>query len=268
MSREPAQLSPVSRTAVGVAGLRALESGRPDRLFEDPYAGAFFHAGRDLFKKVPRRSLGPVFAHQVAIRTRHYDEFVADAGQVVILAAGLDARAFRLPWADGVRVFELDLPEVLEFKDRVLAQQGARPRCLRTVVPVDLREEWTGPLREAGFDPSRPTAWVVEGLLVYLSYDEAERLLLAVTELSAPGSRISFEHRPDGVDDGLLQRARAIGGEVTELWQGGLGTKAPEWLAAHGWTSETATIADLAVRYGREPEDTGSGGFVAATRVG
>ncbi|MBB4687617.1 SAM-dependent methyltransferase [Amycolatopsis jiangsuensis] len=265
-----ARLPPVGRTAVGVAALRALESGRPDRLFDDPYAGAFFHAGRALFEGRQRRdgSLGAVFAQQVAIRTRYYDEFVADAGQVVILAAGLDARAFRLPWADGARLYELDLPEVLEFKDFVLNEQGARARCARTVVPVDLRADWANALLEAGFDRTRPTVWLAEGLLVYLSRDEAERLLIDVTALSAPGSRVSFEHRPEGAADGLLRRARAVGSEVTDLWQGGLGPQAPEWLNDHGWTPETVAVADLAARYGREPEDRTRGGFVTATRRG
>ncbi|WP_101437019.1 SAM-dependent methyltransferase [Amycolatopsis echigonensis] len=262
------ELPPVGRTAVGVAGLRALESGRPDRLFEDPYAGAFFHAGRAIFEgeQERHRGLGMVFAQQVAVRTRFFDDFVSGGHQTVLLAAGLDARAFRLDWPDGARVFEVDLPDVLAFKETVLAEQGARPRCERTAVPVDLRDDWGAALRNAGFAPERPTVWLAEGLLVYLSRDEAERLLTGVTEMSAPGSRISFEHRPDGERDGLLERAREVGGEVTALWRGGLAGDGPEWLAAHGWQPETVTVAELAVRYGREPLDITRGGFVTATR--
>lgn len=261
------ELPPVGRTAVGVAGLRALESGRPDRLFEDPYAGAFFHAGRAIFEGKERDSrLGMVFAQQVAIRTRFFDDFVSGGTQTVLLAAGLDARAFRLDWPDGARVFEVDLPDVLAFKETVLSEQGARPRCERTTVPVDLRDDWAAAVKHAGFDPEQPTVWLAEGLLVYLRRDEAERLLTAVTELSAPGSRISFEHRPDGERDGLLDQARKVGGEVTALWHGGLAGDAPEWLTAHGWRPETVTVAELAVRYGREPLDNTRGGFVTATR--
>ncbi|MFB9923576.1 SAM-dependent methyltransferase [Amycolatopsis halotolerans] len=261
------ELPPVGKTAVGVAGLRALESGRPDRLFEDPYAGAFFHAGRAIFDGKERDSrLGMVFAQQVAIRTRFFDDFVSGGTQTVLLAAGLDARAFRLDWPDGARVFEVDLPDVLAFKEAVLAEQGARPKCERTAVPVDLRDNWSAALKNAGFDPGQPTVWLAEGLLIYLSRDEAERLLTAVTELSAPGSRISFEHRPDGERDGLLDHARNVGGEVTSLWLGGLAGDAPEWLAEHGWRPETVTVAELAVQYGREPLDSTRGGFVTATR--
>ncbi|HEY2060700.1 MAG TPA: SAM-dependent methyltransferase [Amycolatopsis sp.] len=270
MSSSAEALPPVSRTAVGVAGLRALESGRPDRLFEDPYAGAFFRAGQALFSAEERGDgLGRVFAEQVAIRTRFFDDFLAGADQVVLLAAGLDARAFRLDWPEGTRLFELDLPDVLEFKDSVLAARSAEPRCERVVVPVDLRDDWPAALREAGFAPGRPTAWLAEGLLVYLDYDDAARLLADVTALSAPGSRISFEHRPQADRDGLLQRARAVanGESVTSLWKGGLGGTAPEWLAEHGWRPETFSRAELAAGYGRPSEDPASGGFVTGVKT-
>ncbi|WP_328605120.1 class I SAM-dependent methyltransferase [Amycolatopsis sp. NBC_00345] len=271
MTTKPEELPPVGRTAVGVAGLRALESGRPDRLFEDPYAGAFFQAGQALFSAEERGDgLGQVFAEQVAIRTRFFDDFLAGADQVVLLAAGLDARAFRLGWPDGARLFELDLPDVLEFKDTVLATQSARPRCERVVVPVDLRDDWPAALCEAGFTPGRPTAWLAEGLLVYLTYDEAARLLTDITALSAPGSRISFEHRPQADGDNLLQRARAVanGASVTGLWKGGLGATAPEWLTAHGWRPETYSRAELAAGYGRPPDEPTAGGFVTGVKTG
>ncbi|WP_020664056.1 SAM-dependent methyltransferase [Amycolatopsis benzoatilytica] len=263
-------LPPVGKTAVGVAALRALESSRPDRLFDDPYAGAFLDAGRDVLAgdQERQRGLGVVFAQQVAVRTRFFDDFVAGGRQTVLIAAGLDARAFRLDWPDGARVFEVDLPEVLAFKDSVLAKQGARPRCARTEVPADLRGDWAAALTEAGFDREQPTVWLAEGLLVYLSREEAERLLTTITELSALGSRISFEHRPDGDQDGLLEKARDIGCAVTALWRGGLGGDAPEWLTAHGWAPETVTVAELAVNYGREPLEITRGGFVSATRLG
>ncbi|MEA5360042.1 SAM-dependent methyltransferase [Amycolatopsis sp., V23-08] len=256
-------LPAVGRTAVGVAALRALESRRPDRLFDDPYATAFYQAGRSALPAT-RDGLGPVFASQVAIRTRFYDDYLLGAGcpQVVLLAAGLDARAFRLPWPPGTRLFELDLPEVLAFKDRVLAGQGAQPSCERVAVGADLRDDWAAALRAAGFDARVPAAWLAEGLLVYLSREDADRMLTAVTELSAPGSRVSFEH---GTTDGLLARARATsGGEhVTRLWKGGLGRRAPEWLREHGWEPATVTRSALAERYGRQDEQTADG-FVTA----
>ncbi|MDT7805962.1 MAG: hypothetical protein QOI78_9395 [Actinomycetota bacterium] len=265
-------LPAVGRTAVGVAALRALESRRPDRLFDDPYATAFFEAGRSALPAPgdgTREGLGPLFAAQVAIRTRFYDDYLLAAGcaQVVLLAAGLDARAFRLAWPPGTRLFELDLPEVLAFKDQVLTGEGAEPSCERVVVPADLREDWASALREAGFDPGVPTAWLAEGLLVYLSYEDADKMLTTVSELSAPGSRVSFEHRPTDTADGLLARARATptGERVTRLWLGGLGGRAPEWLREHGWEPTAHTRAELAAGYGRSTsEDEGAGGFVTA----
>jgi methyltransferase (TIGR00027 family) len=268
-------LPAVSRTAVGVAALRAYENDRPDRLFEDPYATAFFEAGRSALPGTGRESLqaglGALMYPQVVIRTRFFDDYLLEAGcaQVVLLAAGLDARAFRLAWPPGTRLFEVDLPEVLAFKDDVLTAHGAEPACERVVVRADLREDWATALREAGFDPAVPTAWLAEGLLIYLSYEDAEGLLTTVGELSAPGSRVSFEHRPGDEPDSLVSRARAAeGGEqVTGLWLGGLRNTAPEWLAAHGWRPSTVTRAELAAGYGRpSADDRTAGGFVTAVR--
>jgi methyltransferase (TIGR00027 family) len=266
------KLPPVSKTAVGVAGLRALESARPDRLFDDPYARVFFDAGQALFSGDERRNgLGPVFAEQVAIRTRFFDDFLLNSGatQIVVLAAGLDARAFRLNWPDHTKLFELDLPEVLSFKDDVLTAHSAKPKCERIVVPVDLREDWSEPLEEAGFAAGQPTAWLAEGLLIYLTYAEASRLLSRVTDLSVPGSRISFEHRPQQDGDSLLRRARRVesGASVTNLWKGGLGSTALEWLAERGWRSETFTRTALAADYGRPSDDPVTGGFLTAEKT-
>ncbi|MEV6832820.1 SAM-dependent methyltransferase [Amycolatopsis sp. NPDC051102] len=266
-------LPAVSATAVGVAALRAYESRRPDRLFDDPYAAAFHAAGRSLLPvapgETPQGGLGALFAAQVAIRTRFYDDYLLGAGcpQVGVLAAGLDTRAFRLAWPPGVRLFELDLPEVLAFKDEVLAGQGATPSCERVVVPADLRDDWAGALRAAGFDPGVPTAWLAEGLLVYLSREDAEALLSTVTRLSAPGSRVSFEHRSAETRDSLFARAKATPGaeRVTRLWQGGLGDAAPEWLRGHGWEPSLVSRAELAAEYGRPGEET-LDGFVTAVR--
>ncbi|WP_233225770.1 SAM-dependent methyltransferase [Amycolatopsis sp. CA-126428] len=268
-------LPPVSRTAVGVAALRAYESSRPDRLFDDPYAAAFAEAGRSALPGSGRDSaqagLGALMYPQIVTRTRFYDDYLLDAGcaQVILLAAGLDARAFRLAWPPGTRVFEVDLPEVLEFKDEVLAGRGASPTCERIVVRTDLREDWATALREAGFDPGVPTAWLIEGLLIYLSHEDADRLLTTVGELSAPGSRLSCEHRAADAPDGLIARARAAEGaeHVTGLWRGGLRTTVAEWLTAHGWQASTVTRAEAAQSYGRPADGTATAdGFVTAVR--
>jgi len=154
-----------------------------------------------------------LFSFHAVIRTRFFDDYLlaacaADCNQVVLLAAGLDTRAFRLPWPPGVHVFELDLPQVLTFKERVLTGQRAVPKCERTILPVDLRKDWPARLTESGFEPSRPTAWLVEGLLIYLSADEVARMLTAVGELSVAGSQIAFEHA--SIADSLHIQTRAM----------------------------------------------------------
>jgi O-methyltransferase involved in polyketide biosynthesis len=159
-------LSGVGETALGAAMMRARESLRPDRLFDDPYADAFVAAAPEAFADGPADSdngalaaLEAAFSSAVVVRTRFYDDYLlaacaAGCRQVVLLAAGLDTRAFRLNWPDRVRLFELDLPEVLAFKEGVLARRRAAPRCARTALPVDLREDWPAQLTDAGFEPS------------------------------------------------------------------------------------------------------------------
>jgi methyltransferase (TIGR00027 family) len=112
---------------------------------------------------------------------------------VVLLAAGLDTRAYRLSWSRGVHAYELDLPEVLGFKETVLTKCAAVPRCDRKVVPVDLRKDWTVPLTKAGLGTDEPTAWLAEGLFTYLTARESTDLLTRVGELSASRSLLGFE---------------------------------------------------------------------------
>jgi methyltransferase (TIGR00027 family) len=201
------------------------------------------------------------------LRTRFFDDFLLAAvgdgcRQVVLLAAGLDTRAFRLDWPAGTRLYELDLPDVLDFKETVLARHGARPACDRTVIPADLREPWPARLTEKGFDPEVPTAWLPEGLLSYLAREEAVRLLTAVGELSRQGSRLSFEH-----GGALLGRAAELPSmrQYADLWKGGLGENAADWLSGHGWHPELHDSAGLAEAYGR-PAAGISGGFLTAVR--
>lgn len=188
--------------------------------------------------------------------------------QVVLLAAGLDTRAFRLAWPGPVRLYELDLPEVLTFKNEVLARVGATPRCERTVIPADLREDWHAELAKTSFGPARPTAWLIEGLMLYLTAAQAESLLLAVSELSPPGSRLSFEHSQMAAND-LLSQARTMPAmsKYTRLWKGGLGGDAPAWLDRHRWQPELHELATVAASYGRDIPGTATGGFVTAVRV-
>ena len=257
----------------------AAESERVDRLLDDPYAAAFVAAAPPLFPDVPSLSdhddlaaLVEAGITGVAIRTRFFDEHVeaacaAGCRQVVLLAAGLDTRAFRLHWPDDVRLFELDLPELFAFKERVLATQNASPRCDRRVVPADLRSDWSTPLRAAGFEPSRLTTWVAEGLLVYLSRVDAERLLTVVRDFSARGSRLSFDC--DLPDQGsTLDRARDLAGmeAVASMWQGGLGEDSAAWLRQHGWDVVSTSRTTFAEACNRVLGDS-AGGFLTATRT-
>jgi methyltransferase (TIGR00027 family) len=179
---------------------------------------------------------------------------------VVLLAAGLDARAFRLDWPAGTRLFELDLPDLLDVKKRVLTDAGAVATCERVVVPADLTGDWLPTLEQRGFEPSVPTAWLVEGLLVYLAPAEAERLLATVTSASAAGSRLALE-RGSG--------ARTIAAEepsgVAGLFQGGVADPIG-WLTAHGWDATVDDLGAVAAAYGRPPSRPAESGFVRAVR--
>lgn len=271
-------LSPVGKTALGVAKIRGEESRRPDRLFEDPYAEAFVAAAPGVLPDwLPddrmRADFGFSLVTHVAIRTRFFDDYLLDAcahgcRQVVLLAAGLDARAFRLDWPSGVRLFEVDRRDVLGVKRQVLQARSAAPRCTRTVVEADLSGEWTGPLTAAGFDPATVTAWLVEGLLIYLTADEARRLFSAVGELSAAGSRLACEQAPGMLPEEMVERARDIP-EVEDflaLWKGGMGDEAPAWLDGHGWSVTTVDQAEITRAYGREAAEL-PGGFLTAIRT-
>jgi methyltransferase (TIGR00027 family) len=266
----------VGRTAIGVARIRAAESRRPDRLFADPYAAAFVAAAPgalpDRRPDDAASGLAGILSFHVVIRTRFYDDYLLAAcadgmRQVVLLAAGLDTRAFRLPWPPAVRLIELDLPEVLAFKEQVLSGYAAPPRCHRVVVTADLREAWPVALTEAGFDPARPTAWLVEGLLIYLSAAQAARLLTSVTELSGPDSRLALEHGGTATADSL-SRAGVTPGmpRVAALWQGGLGEDPAHWLRRRGWRVSAHRLDKLADSYGRPAPHPTRSGLVTARR--
>ncbi len=256
----------MSRTAVSVARVRAYESARPDPLFVDPYAAAFVTAADvPAPGDGPRSSLAKALVAHGILRTRFYDDrlLAAGADQVVLLAAGLDTRAYRLDWPAGTRVFELDLAPVLAFKDRVLDGIGAEPRSGRTTLPGDLSDpQWPGRLVEAGFDPSRRSVWLAEGLLVYLTAEEAAALLTAVAGLAAPGSRLLLEQ---GGDVAATPNDPSLA-HVTELWRGGLGPETHTWLDRHGWTTELTALDMVGEAYGRPLPGPTTRGFIEAVR--
>ena len=263
----------VGITALGVACCRALETRRPDSLARDPFAENFLAAARlseadasllpDL--DAAPADLGPLWTSMptyLGVRTRFFDEYFAKVcasgvRQVVLIAAGLDTRAFRLDWPAGTELFELDQRMVLTFKDDVLADQAARARCGRHTVFADLRDDWPAALREAGFDPSRPTAWLVEGLLSFLPA-EAERNLFAQLErLSVPGSwlaidSIAGDERDHVVDSAFAEAARNTPFEVgSTVWQTESRPEPIEVLRSGGWTVTVERVAEAAQRFGR-----------------
>jgi methyltransferase (TIGR00027 family) len=278
----------VGRPALGMAHIRAEESDRPDRLFDDPFAGELVVAAPDALPgeasgtpaeaasaPAPSRATWAMLVAQGAIRTRFYDDYLLDAcaagcRQVVLLGAGLDTRAYRLEWPPGVRLFELDRPDVMAFKERVLARHGATPRCGRRGVPVDLRAPWSSELTRAGFAAGRDTVWLAEGLLAYLTEQEAARLLTVVSRLSVPGSRLALEYGEAGFSwpAGDLDVADRGMGEDTAMWRSGLGSEAPVWLSRHGWRTRVHEVAAVARGYGRPPPASERSGPDTFTRDG
>ena len=266
----------VGATALGVALTRAGETSCDCPLFTDPYAKLFLDAARQRGWQPP--SSGPIaerlraIAGYAAVRTKWFDEQFIAAGangieQAVILAAGLDARAWRLPWVTGSVVYEIDQPGVLEFKAETLAAHNARPTVTYRAVPVDLRQDWPKALQQAGFDPSEPTVWAAEGLLPYLPAAAQDLLFERVADLSAADSRVAVESfSPDFFDPEYLGRRRELWRRVRD--NGGIDARSPEdlwfieertdlveWLTERGW--EVTAIGALALmeRYGRSPSD-------------
>ncbi|MGH3966721.1 MAG: SAM-dependent methyltransferase [Mycobacterium sp.] len=257
----------VGATALGVAMARAVETACDCPLFTDHYAQMFLDAVRRRGWQPP--SSGPMaerlraFAGYAAVRTKWFDEQFVAAGangieQVVILAAGLDARAWRLPWVDGSIVFEIDQPKVLEFKAQTLAAQNAHPATSYQAVPVDLRYDWPKALRKAGFDTAAPTVWVAEGLLPYLPAGAQDQLFERVADLSSAGSRVAVESfSPSFFDPEYLARRREQRNpkipSAEDLWFVEKRTDLVEWLTQRGWEVTAIEALDLMERYGRLP---------------
>lgn len=266
----PGALSPVSRTALSVAKVRAYESSRPDALFVDPYAAAFVEAAEVApagSSPSPSALAKGLVAHGI-LRTRFYDDRLLAAAadgaeQVVLLAAGLDTRAYRLDWPAGTRVFELDLEPVLAFKQKVLDGVGAVPGSRPTALPADLLDpHWPERLTGAGFDASRRSAWLAEGLLVYFTPEEAADLFTAVAALAAPGSLLLMEK---GRDVSRTPHDPALA-HITALWRGGLGPDTHHWLDRHGWTTGLTALDQVADTYGRPLSGPSISGFIEAVR--
>jgi methyltransferase (TIGR00027 family) len=227
--------------------------------------------------------------HVQAAYGRFLDEFLADAGrsgirQVVILASGLDTRPYRLWWPPGTTVYEIDRPDVLDFKAEVLRGLQARPAAHRRAIGVDLLQDWLAALRRAGFDALAPTAWIAEQLLVgYLPPYAQHRLLAGVTEVSAPGSRFSADHMASWTPERQAAREAFVEGwrqhgldvDLASLTYPGEYRYVPEYLAAHGWQTVQRNVVELFVGLGLgefwrgRPTDVELvPGYVTATRAG
>jgi len=259
-------ISSVGLTALAIAGLRAVETHRSDSLASDPFAELFVQAAKTEVPIPTRPDPDNLFlrlnASYVGVRTRFFDEYFtaatsAGVHQVVILAAGLDARAFRLDWAPETDLYEIDQPMVLDFKQRVLDTRGAKPKCRRHLVPIDLREDWAGALTAAGFDPSKPTAWLAEGLLSYLPGTTEEKLFDQMGKWSAPGSQFAAEiaHKPvvrDMLSYPPFRKAwHQIGVDMAALWPLDERRDCADWLRSTGWDVTTKHGPALIEEYQR-----------------
>ena len=284
--------SSVGATATMVAAARAMASKADKPLIDDPFAEPLVQAvGVDLWSRLAAGDFDPAdldhdaalgmqrLIDNMAVRTKFFDEFFIDATgggnsadatkagvrQAVILASGLDSRAYRLAWPAGTTVYEIDQPEVIEFKSRTLAELGAEPTARRRTVAMDLRYDWSSALIEEGFDPNQPAAWSAEGLLGYLPPDAQDRLLDTITELSAPGSRVAVESVPniDPADqDKAIERMRS----ATERWRDhgfdldlaelvylGDRNEAAAYLGEHGWQLTRQSVTELFAANGLPP---------------
>jgi methyltransferase (TIGR00027 family) len=253
----------VAETARWTAAERAYESARPDRLFEDPLADAL--AGEEGRAMAERMHRDGVLDHSAfAVRTRFYDDILASSAgvrdatsQVVVIAAGMDARAYRLPLPSDLAWFELDRPELLALKDQVLGAIGATPQCARRPVGVDLTTEWAAPLTAAGFDSTRPSVWLAEGLLFYLEPAAVHRLLDEITQLSAVGSELVTDTIGQSVlDSPHMQTLRERLGEQGAPWRFGTDQPETELFVPRGWRAHVSLYSDIGTRLGRWPYPT------------
>ncbi|MFI6046754.1 class I SAM-dependent methyltransferase [Nocardia sp. NPDC051321] len=253
-------VSSVGMTALFVAAARAVESKRPDALVHDQFAELFVAAAGD----PELREQSPLGTEFMGLRSKFFDNLFLTAAedgvrQAVILAAGLDARAYRLNWPQGMVVYEIDQPKVLEFKRQVLADAGATPRAERREVAVDLRENWPAALIEEGFDPTVPTVWSAEGLLPYLPGAAQDALFARIAQLSAPGSRLASDAFDPDVDLTRLAEFQAeqlrdtpFGKiDITSLFYTDDRSDPAEWLTNQGWATTTVAPEELAERYDR-----------------
>jgi nitronate monooxygenase len=256
-----AGMTPVGLTARWMAASRAVESDQPDPLFRDPLARAL--AGDDGF--ATRRMMGGPMARadgrdpHLSIRARFFDDALLDAvrargaRQVLMLAAGMDSRAFRLDWPPGTTLFEVDRPEIFEYKEPILARLGARARCDRRVIHADLAAGWTPSLLAAGFDPTATTAVLIEGLVMYLDEPDVRRLFDTLRPLVLAGSWlgmdiINTEMLTSPYSAGLIKMLESLGCP----WKFGMASPT-DFLDEYGWSATLTSPGEPEANYGIWP---------------
>ncbi len=289
--------SSVGATATMVAASPALASKEPNALIVDPFAAPLVRAvGVEFFTRLvdgeiplsdDKAATAGLMLSVIAVRTKFFDDFfigatavatsdsgatavaTSDSGaaqtirQAVILASGLDSRPYRLPWPDGTVVYEIDQPQVIEFKTATMTDIGATPTAQRRTVPIDLREDWPAALRRSGFDETQPTAWSAEGLLAYLPPEAQDRLFDNITALSAPGSQLATEFHLDA-GAGIGERAATMRPEwqqygfdvdLSQLFYAGERNPVVEYLTGHGWRVNARSRPEVFACYGKEFPD-------------
>jgi methyltransferase (TIGR00027 family) len=274
----------VGATATMVAAARAVATKADNPVINDQYAEPLVRAvGVDFLTRWASGDLNVAdvdaddatwklqqMPDAMAARTRFFDAFFAEATkagirQAVILASGLDARAYRLEWPADTTVFEVDQPEVIAFKTQTLSELGASPTADRRTVAIDLRYDWPAALVEAGFDRTQPTAWIAEGLLGYLPPEAQDRLLDNISALSADGSRLATEAIPN-LPDVDQDKARELMREATDKWRAhgfdlnfdelgyqGERNDVAEYLNGLGWRSVGQPMSQLLAEHGLPP---------------
>ncbi|MFE5326678.1 class I SAM-dependent methyltransferase [Embleya sp. NPDC056575] len=263
----------VGLTALMVAAARAIETRRRDSLARDVYAEHFVRAAPTSagwpvrMEQVPDGDENPLwgrFARYFGLRTRVLDDFLlrsvrAGARQVVLLGAGLDARAFRLEWPSDCVIFEVDREGVLAFKHDVLDGLSAVPKSARVPIPIDLRGDWVGALTDAGFRPGAPSVWLAEGLLFYLPRPAETYLIDTVDRLSTGGSAFAFEVKLEKDlweyrDSPIYTSTKhQIGIDLLALFAHGARPDSAGELAGKGWSTTIHTPFDFTRRHGRGP---------------
>jgi methyltransferase (TIGR00027 family) len=280
----------VGSTALFVAAARALEAQKPDPSAVDPYAEVFCRAvggeWADLLdgnasEHALKTEFGEHFVNFQGVRTNYFDAYFAKAAaagvhQIVLLAAGLDSRSYRLDWPDGSVVFELDQPQVLEFKRAVLDAYGAVPAAERREIAVDLRNDWPRALRDNGFDPAMPSAWIAEGLLIYLPATAQHQLFTGIDALAAPASHAAVEEGTP-MDAQAFEAAReqernsaldnpAGRGPFFQLIYNEQHAPAAQWFGNRGWRADAIALTDYLRSVGRPvPAPDSEAGWMTGT---